>query len=118
MECVSRPVKNCCPDGKCSNDMCPSTHDCCWQVTGNGSPATLGICVKKGNCDSKRGIPKKGCKDSENKFKYTEKIAIENIKSKEGYNSINKCSNKTSFFLLLIILGLAIIILRNLQTKN
>ena len=90
MECVNRPIKNCCAGGKCRDSMCPSTHDCCWQDPQNGTSATLGICVKKGSCDFKRGIPKKDCRDPKNKVKLREDSS-ESIynDSKEGYHSCN-----------------------------
>jgi len=119
MECVNRPIKNCCSGGKCSNSMCPSTHDCCWQDPENGSSATLGICVKKGNCDFKRGIPKKGCKDPKNKLK-VEEDSVESIQadSKEGYDDCGCFWNKRKVIIVLLLLILLVFVIFGLGNKK
>jgi hypothetical protein len=99
--------------------MCPSTHDCCWQDPENGSSATLGICVKKGNCDFKRGIPKKGCKDPKNKLK-VEEDSVESIQadSKEGYDDCGCFWNKRKVIIVLLLLILLVFVIFGLGNKK
>lgn len=125
MECVNNPSNNCCPGGKCDDKNCPSSHHCCWQDPGNGSPATLGLCVKrdnnggKKNCDYKRGIPQKSCKDPTNK--YIAQNYYENffVNSKEGYDS-DDCDNwKKGFYILAsVILIFVLFIGANMLKKS
>lgn len=117
MECIKNPEKNCCSGGICRDDVCPDTHSCCSQQSKNGNNSTLGICVKKdengggGNCDKKRGLPVKSCKDNTNT--YTLKNSSESFKifSKEGYThddnddkNCNRWENAFNILFLIIIL--------------
>lgn len=104
MECIDNPSNNCCKGGNCSSSICSRGYSCCWEKTNN---PTYGMCVKNGNCDSKRGIPVKNCKAdkssiSEGYDKY-EKIAVI---SEEGYRG-----NSTSKIILWSILVLMVVAL-------
>ena len=80
LTCIDIDKKNCCPDGKCDDKNCPDTHTCCWQDSGSSQPK-LGLCVKKGFCDSKKGLPKSNCRgDTVENFTYER-------------NRLGKCSN-------------------------
>ncbi len=114
LDCISDAKINCCKDGKCSDNMCPDSHHCCWQKTDN---PILGLCVKRdktggtNNCDRTRGLPIGTCRSGKSRENYNrenyEKVLIS---SKEGFNDNNKDSNmKIAFNLLLVVILFLII---------
>lgn len=113
MECIARPDINCCPGGNCDDSHCPSTHSCCWQDTGNGTSATLGLCVlkhdksekKNFNCDRKRGIPRRGCKDPKNRQQTTDSYENFQISQRENYGDKDcNCSDWNRAFIMTMVI--------------
>jgi predicted nucleic acid-binding Zn ribbon protein len=86
MDCIDNNICNCKRDCKCDYG-----YECCIQDAKN---PTLGICVKTGCCDKKRGLPSKDCLESKK------------CKNVENYNEPTK---KDISFLLLLILTLLLI---------
>lgn len=122
MECVTKPNINCCQNGNCDDNNCPSTHACCWQDPKNGNKATLGLCVKRdadnrnSNCDFNKGLPFKTCRDSSNYVgkQYNKENFQGGVIYREGYNdneeetddSKDKLYNEwnDAFFILFILI--------------
>jgi len=96
MECVKNPSYNCEKAGQRYSE----DHECCVQ---KGNEGHFGIYVRKGYCDRKRGLPVKGCKDSNSKFVPKESYEKFVINSKEGYNNCD-CSNWNQAFMVLFII--------------
>jgi hypothetical protein len=128
MECVTKPNINCCPNGNCSDSHCPTSHGCCWQDPGSGKKATLGLCVKKDsnggdkNCDYSRGIPRRNCKDPQNKFVQSNSYENYAIVSQEGYSKSDDdcdCSNwNNAFMVFFIIIALLMFLALSMYMKN
>jgi hypothetical protein len=100
MECIQAEVCNCLKSCSCQNG-----YECC---TENSSKPTLGICVEKGCCDGKRGLPSKKCRNSGNcQNKKTQLYSSDQkneIINKENYEDDNTEKTYNKSFIILVIL--------------
>lgn len=92
MECIQTEVCNCLKSCSCQNG-----YECC---TENSSKPTLGICVEKGCCDGKRGLPSKKCRNSGN----CQNKKTQLYSSDQKNEIINKEKTYNKSFIILIIL--------------
>lgn len=59
MQCIQPDICNC-----VSACTCGRGYECCSQTIPQGKKPTFGMCVKQGSCDTDKGLPKTGCRDT------------------------------------------------------
>lgn len=103
MDIIEKLGSNCRKNYTCSNN-----YECCSEPVPTGFPQ-FGMCVKRGYCDKKRGIPIKGSLKVENKSN----VEQFDIQTREGYDNDDSCScqNWTNAFMVLFIIIFLLLLL-------
>ena len=93
-DCFQSTIVNC-----ASGHTCDSGYECCSQKIPSGEPPKLGLCVKSGTCDTKRGI----CKSNRKNIPGTKEHFY--VNSMEGFNC--KCENG---YLMPVLISISVMI--------
>lgn len=94
MDCVFPEIKNC-----QQGQSCPDGYECCSENVPGGKAPKFGLCVRSDQCDKKRGLPKRGCKDKS--YKNDDRIERYAVYSKEGYGG--NCGDWPKAFWVMVV---------------